>query len=89
MGVNNIFLDNLPNIDLHGYDRESARVAVDDFVDEAVIMGYSEVVIIHGIGSGVVKAAVQETLSKNKKVVSYHVDGMNIGCTVVRVKKEV
>lgn len=89
MYINDIFLERLPKIDLHGYDRDGARVAVNDFVDEAVMMGYSEVVIIHGIGSGIVKTAVQEALAKNKKVVSYYIDGMNNGCTVVKIRKVV
>ena len=84
--INDIFLDNLPKIDLHGYDRDSARVMVNDFVDEAVIMGYSDIVIIHGIGSGILRMAVKETLDKNKKVLSHHVDGMNNGCTVVKIR---
>lgn len=88
MGINDIFLDRLPRIDLHGYDRDSARVAVNDFVDDAVIMGYTDVVIIHGIGSGVIKQTVQDTLAKNKKVLAYHIDGMNIGCTVVKIRCE-
>ena len=33
MMVNNIFLDRLPKIDLHGYDRDSARVMVNDFME--------------------------------------------------------
>lgn len=86
MKVYDIFLDRLPKLDLHGYDRDCARVAVDDFINEAVIMGYSEVVIIHGIGSGVVRNAVGESLAKNKKVISYHLDNRNVGCTVVKVK---
>ena len=87
MGINDIFLDRLPKIDLHGYDRESARVAVNDFIDEAVAMGYSDIVIIHGIGTGILKNMVQETLARNKKVLSYYIDAMNVGCTVVKVKK--
>lgn len=86
MQVFDIFLDMLPKIDLHGYDRESARVRVNDFVEESIIMGNYEVVIIHGIGSGIVKEAVLDTLSRNKKVLSYHVDGFNSGCTVVKLK---
>ena len=50
-----MFLEMLPKIDLHGFDRESARVLVNDFVEEASQMGYSEILIIHGIGSGIVK----------------------------------
>lgn len=88
MKINDLFLDRLPKIDLHGFDRDSARVMVDDFVNEAYLMGYGEIVIIHGIGSGVVKNAVQETLGKNKLVLNYHIDGVNNGCTVVSVRRK-
>ena len=85
MKLNDIFLDSLPKIDLHGYDRESARVKVNDFIDEAYFLKYDSVVIIHGIGSGILKESVSETLRRNKKVISYNVVGSNIGCTLVRV----
>lgn len=87
MSLNDIFLDRLPRIDLHGFDRESARVAVNDFVDEAFVMGYSEIVIIHGIGEGIVKEAVHQALFHNKKVLKYHLSFNNMGCTVVEMKK--
>lgn len=85
MKIYDIFLDRLPKIDLHGYDRDSARVAVNDFIDEAVLMHYSEVLIIHGIGEGIIKNVVHETLSKRKDVDGYHVAMENVGCTVVMV----
>lgn len=80
-----IFIKNLPTIDLHGYDRDSARVATNDFVEEATLMGWNEIVIIHGIGSGVVRQTVHDALFRNKKVLNYHVYGGNVGCTVVYV----
>lgn len=89
MEVHDIFLDNLPNIDLHGFDRESARVITNDFVDEASKLGYDKFVIIHGIGTGVVKDAVHQTLSKNKKVQFYKVNSQNSGCTVVTLNKKI
>ena len=87
MYVNDIFLERLPRIDLHGFDRDSARVAVNDFIDEAFMMGDDEVVIIHGIGSGIIRDTVKEVLSRNKKVISYQISGMNVGCTVAKIKK--
>ena len=81
-----IFLERLPKIDLHGFDRESARVAVGDFIDESVILGYSRVVIVHGIGSGIVKNVVQEVLSKRKDVLNFYIVPENIGCTMVVLK---
>ena len=89
MKLYDIFLDNLPKIDLHGFDRDSARVKVNDFVDEAYIMGYEKIVIVHGIGTGILKEEVSETLRRNKKVKSYNVVGSNVGCTLVYINKNV
>ena len=87
MKINDIFLDMLPSIDLHGYDRESARVAVNDFVLENKILNNMEFIIIHGIGDGIVKEAVHKELSRNKNVLDYKISYSNIGCTIVRLKK--
>ena len=70
MRIYDVFLEQLPKIDLHGYDRESARVMVNDFIDEAIKMNYSRVVIIHGIGSGIVKDSVHQTLFKRKDILN-------------------
>lgn len=86
--MNNIFLDRLPKIDLHGFDRDSARVAVNDFIDEAYQMGFCEVVIIHGIGEGIVREAVHLALFNNKKVLKYNLCIDNIGCTIVEIRKK-
>ena len=81
-----IFLDRLPRIDLHGFDRDSARVAINDFIDDSIILGYSEVVIVHGIGSGIIKNVVQEVLAKRKDIVDFYILGENVGCTKVIIK---
>ena len=70
MNLNDIFLNKLPQIDLHGFDKESARVKTNDFIDEAIKLEYREILIIHGIGTGIVKNSVHEALSKNKNVLS-------------------
>ncbi len=88
MRVYDIFLDRLPKIDLHGFDRESARVAVNDFVDESFLMGYEEILFIHGIGSGLVRDVVHDTLVHNKKVLDFQLCSENIGCTVVKIKRK-
>ncbi len=85
MDINDIFFEMLPKIDLHGYDRDSAKVMVNDFVAEGIAMGYEKIIIIHGIGTGIVKSAVHEALSKNNNVLSFHVLGENVGCTLVEL----
>ena len=83
-----LIINNLPKIDLHGFDRESARVITNDFIEEALKLNYDKIIIIHGIGTGIVKESVHQTLSKNKKVLSYKLDNINTGCTIVTLNKE-
>jgi len=82
-----IFLERYPKIDLHGSDRDSARMMVIDFINENVILGNEIFIIIHGIGSGIVKNEVHETLRINKYVLEYKTDNFNPGCTIVRLRK--
>ena len=84
--VYDIFLERYPKIDLHGYDRDSARVATNDFIEENMVLGNKMIVIIHGKGSGIVKREVHETLKQNRYVLEYKTDNFNEGCTVVTLK---
>ena len=84
--VYDIFLERYPKIDLHGYDRDSARVVTNDFIEENVILGNDTIIIIHGIGSGIVKKEVHDALSHNKDVLEYKMDNFNSGCTIVKLK---
>jgi len=81
-----IFLNRYPSIDLHGFDRDSARVAVIDFVNENLFLKNEMIVIIHGIGTGIVKKEVHDVLRVNKNVIEYKTDNFNPGVTVVRLK---
>lgn len=80
-----IFISRYPKIDLHGYDRESARVATCDFINENLILKNDTIVIIHGIGLGIVKEIVHDTLKQNKYVLEYKTDNFNPGCTIVKL----
>ncbi len=84
--VYDIFLERYPKIDLHGYDRDSARVTTNDFIEENMVLGNKMIVIIHGKGSGIVKREVHETLKQNRYVLEYKTDNFNEGCTVVTLK---
>jgi len=84
MGID-IFLSRYPSIDLHGFDRDSARMAVNDFVNENLFLKNEIIVIIHGIGTGIVKKEVHEALRVNKRVLEYKTDNFNSGCTIVKL----
>ena len=81
-----IFIDNLPKLDLHGFDRETARVAINDFVKDNIKMKNQFVVIVHGVGSGIIKNTTLETLKKNRNVKEYKIYNFNIGCTLVQLE---
>ncbi len=80
-----IFIDSLPTLDLHGFDRDYARIKIDEFVKDNYKMGNRNIVIIHGIGSGLIRRIVHETLAKNKVVIDYKIFPGNVGCTIVEI----
>ena len=76
---------NLPSLDLHGYDRDYARIMINEFIDDNYKMKKKKVLIIHGIGTGILKKTTHETLRKNKHVSNYKIDNFNVGTTVVEI----
>ena len=81
-----IFVDNLPKLDLHGFDRETARVIVLDFIKDNVKMKNEIINIVHGHGSGILKDTVHDTLRKNRNVIEFKTFYNNDGCTIVKIK---
>lgn len=81
-----LFYNGLPSIDLHGLDRDSARVIINDFVNDNLKQNNEYFVIIHGNGSGVLRNTTKDTLLKNKYVVDFKLIYNNIGSTIVRIK---
>ena len=82
-----IYIENLPTVDLLGLDRDSARVKVNEFIKDNVIMKKDIICIVHGIGSGILKNEVHKTLKNNKYVIEYKLFFNNIGSTIVKLKK--
>lgn len=80
--------NHLPSLDLHGMDREITRILVNEFIRDHYKMKTERVVIIHGIGTGVLKKTVHEELRKNKLVESFYLDFFNIGTTIVTLKND-
>lgn len=81
-----IFIESLPTIDLHGLDRDTARVLVTSFIKDNVVLKNKIICIVHGIGSGIIKNEVHNTLKKNKYVEDFKLFYNNIGSTVVKLK---
>ena len=75
--------------DVRGMNLEEALDAVSLYLDEAVLAGLNEVYIIHGKGTGILRAGIQQDLRKNKHVKGFR-RGMygegEDGVTVVTLK---
>ena len=80
---------NIPTIDLHGEDRKSAELLVKQFLDDLWKLKCGEAIIVHGIGTGILKKQVHEVLKNDNRVDKYYIDFFNIGCTVVELKKNI
>ena len=81
----NPFLDILPTIDVHGYNRDMIKCTLNEFISDNIKMNNKKIVIIHGIGEGILKNEIHRLLKKDKRVNKFYVDGFNVGCTVIEL----
>ena len=84
-----MFLSTTPSIDLHGYDRESARIAVKDFITDLCKLKETEGIIIHGIGEGILRKEVHSYLKTDKRVQTFTLSFLNPGMTLITLLQNV
>lgn len=76
-------------IDLRGMTGDEAWLAVDKYLDEAMLTGFRKVRLIHGKGTGALKVALWKFLKGDKRISSFRIgqfgegDG---GVTIVELK---
>lgn len=80
---------NLPSLDLHGLDRDYARILINDFILDNYKLKNRKVIIVHGIGTGIIRKTTMETLKNNKYVETYKLDNFNSGTTIVELKNNI
>ncbi len=76
-------------VDLRGMDVEQGLLEMDRFIDECVLLNLNTVSIIHGKGTGVLRAAVHQALKKNKAVRTFRLGVYGegeTGVTIVELK---
>jgi DNA mismatch repair protein MutS2 len=71
-------------LDLRGRTAQEAREALRAFVDTAALAGRDEVRVIHGRGTGAIRKAVRDELSRHPLVTSQEPDSAD-GATLVRL----
>lgn len=87
MSLDNVmFIERYPKLDLHGETRETARVRIQEFIRDNIKLKQNIVVIVHGVGSGVIRKTTWEVLKQNKNVLDYKTYYYNNGCTIAELK---
>ena len=68
-------------LDLRGKRYEEAMQELDAFIDQALLNNMSQVDIIHGIGTGVIRDAVTKYLRRHRHVKSFEYAPQSAGCS--------
>lgn len=77
------------NIDIRGKRGEEAMGLVDNLMDDAIMLGYPELRIVHGKGDGILRTLVRNHLKTYKQVgtmTDEHADRGGAGVTIVRMR---
>ena len=67
------------SLDLHGMRGEEAIEKLDEFLSNALVAGYDEVLVYHGIGTGILSRLVKEYLQQHPKIISFDDAPANMG----------
>ncbi|MBC2856105.1 MAG: endonuclease MutS2 [Cetobacterium sp.] len=76
-------------IDLRGKLVEEAIHELETYMDRALMNGYNEIYVVHGKGTGALRAGILDYLRTCRYVKDYRTGGHNeggLGCTVVTLK---
>ncbi len=85
----NVRADFKPEIDVRGENGEDAWFMVDKFIDEAIMAHFKNITVIHGKGTGALRAALHRYFKSDKRIVSFR-NGVwgegDMGVTVLELK---
>ena len=77
------------NLDIRGKRGEEAMIDLDDFINNALMLGYDELRVIHGKGDGILRQLVRNHLKSFKqvgKMQDENPDRGGAGVTIVKMK---
>ncbi len=78
-------------LDLRGMRAEEVEQQLDRFLSEVTLGALEEVVVVHGKGTGALRARVAELLAADRRVESFRAGAWNeggTGATIVRMRKD-
>jgi DNA mismatch repair protein MutS2 len=61
-------------LDLRGMRRDEALERLDQYLEDAALIGLQEAQIVHGKGTGAIRQAVRDTLRRSQYVARYQPD---------------
>ncbi|MEL6557446.1 MAG: endonuclease MutS2 [Bacteroidota bacterium] len=88
--INRKVADFSSNLDLRGKRVEEALGEVDAFIDNAILVGFNQLRIVHGKGHGVLRQVIQNHLRGNhmiEQIGDEHVERGGSGVTVITLKE--
>jgi DNA mismatch repair protein MutS2 len=82
-------MDFSPNLDVRGKRTDEALSIIDQFIDDAILLGQKEVRIVHGKGDGILRKMIRQHLKAFSAIAGAkdeHVETGGAGVTVVELK---
>lgn len=79
------FINILPRLDVHGFTRDTVLVPVSEFINDNLKLGNNKIVIVHGLGEGVLKKAINTHFSHDRRVKKIYGDCFNLGITIIEL----
>ncbi|MBN2373398.1 Smr/MutS family protein [bacterium] len=76
------------SLDLHTFQPKEVKMLLEDYLEECHRLGFSEVRIIHGKGTGTLRQIVHSALKRSSLVKSFHTatpDAGSWGATIVKL----
>ncbi|MEG0795540.1 MAG: Smr/MutS family protein [Odoribacter sp.] len=80
-------MDFKPDIDLRGMRGDEALQQVISFIDEAIMLNYKEIRLLHGTGTGALRQIIRQYLGTNPLVASYTDEQLQLGGSGITVVK--
>ena len=83
--IKNPFTAKYPELDIHGETTMTCIAVIDSFIKDNIKLKKPNIIIVHGKGTGALRKATHDYLSRDKRVKKYYIDGLNDGETIVEL----